>query len=69
MQIRAALNQQTSVQFRQYAEQQFPGDIEKVRKNPENMFFFIFFRSLAECGFVNASNVPAVHDFIFARIS
>ncbi|XP_074641767.1 Golgi resident protein GCP60-like [Tubulanus polymorphus] len=29
MQIRAALNQQTAVQFKQYAEQQHPGDTDK----------------------------------------
>ena len=29
-QIRAALNQQTSVQFRQYALQQYPGSPEQV---------------------------------------
>ena len=29
-QIRAALNQQTAVQFRVYAQEQFPNDIEKV---------------------------------------
>ena len=30
MQIRAALNQQTAIQFRQYAEQQSPGNVEQV---------------------------------------
>ncbi len=30
MQIRAALNQQTAIQFRQYAEQQFPNNLEQV---------------------------------------
>ena len=30
MMIRDALNKQTVVQFRQYAEQQFPGDVAQV---------------------------------------
>lgn len=30
MQIRAALNQQTQLQFRQYAEQQYPNNKEMV---------------------------------------
>lgn len=30
MMIRDALNKQTAVQFRQYAEQQIPGDVAQV---------------------------------------
>jgi len=33
MMIRDALNKQTAVQFRQYAEQQIPGDITQVKLN------------------------------------
>ena len=31
MMIRDALNKQTAVQFRQYVEQQFPGDTAQVQ--------------------------------------